>query len=637
MRASRFLLIVALLLSPAAALGAADPVYLQELVAKARQLRLSERPEWRKLLHYVPNLASPGVHSLVDSPEFFNAPDGKTQPQAELEATLASFYSDLEETAERQNPQCAFVARRAWLDEQLGFDPRRLPARDCKRYEEWRSALNPHGLTLVFAAAYLNNPSSMYGHTLLRIDARDQDERTRLLAYALNFGANTDETNGLIFAVKGLLGGYIGAFSLLPYYLKVREYSDMENRDLWEYELSLAPEELDRVVMHAWEVRQAYFEYFFFDENCSYHLLRLIQVARPDLDLAGRFRWWAIPSDTVRAVADTPGLVAKAVYRPASATVIRHRLAGMSEEERRLTRDLSVRRLNATDPRLSALPPERAAAVLEASHDYVNYRRAVGRNEVPDPGALGRELLVARSRLDAAWQAPAVTGSNERPERGHESSRVVLGAGRLAGRNFGELRLRPAYHDLLDADAGYVRGAQIEFFSLALRDYRDAGAQLESFTPIDILSLSARDEFFQSWSWKIAAGWRRAFVRDGSRPLSTSVDGGAGGAWSFADKRMLLYVFLDGRTRLHSRLDDGYALGAGGSAGALYDVSPRWRMHAYARALRYFLGENDTPRSVGLEQRFSLRRDLALRLDLTRNREAGLTFNAGSLSLLLYH
>ena len=100
---------------------------------------------------------------------------------------------------------------------------------------------------------------------------------------------------------------------------------------------------------------------------------------------------------------------------------------------------------------------------------------------------------------------------------------------------------------------------------------------------------------------------------------------------------MLLYVFLDGSTRLHSRLDDGYALGAGGSAGALYDVSPRWRMHAYARALKYFLGENDTPRSVGLEQRFSLGRDLALRLDLTRNREAGLTFNAGSLSLLLYH
>ena len=67
----------------------------------------------------MPDLASPGVHSLIDNPDFFNAPGGKTDPRAELEATLASFYSEVEETAERQNPQCGFIARRAWLDEWL--------------------------------------------------------------------------------------------------------------------------------------------------------------------------------------------------------------------------------------------------------------------------------------------------------------------------------------------------------------------------------------------------------------------------------------------------------------------------------------------------------------------------------------
>ncbi|MEX0698773.1 MAG: heavy metal translocating P-type ATPase, partial [Acidimicrobiia bacterium] len=71
------------------------------------------------------------------------------------------------------------------------FDPKRLPRLECKRFREWRAALNAKGLTLVFASAYINNPSSMYGHTLLRVDARDQDERTRLLAYTINFAANT--------------------------------------------------------------------------------------------------------------------------------------------------------------------------------------------------------------------------------------------------------------------------------------------------------------------------------------------------------------------------------------------------------------------------------------------------------------
>jgi hypothetical protein len=274
--------------------------------------------------------------------------------------------------------------------------------------------------------------------------------------------------------------------------------------------------------------------------------------------------------------------------------------------------------------------------VLEASHDYVNYRRAGGRQDAADPAALARELLLARSRVDAPPQTPGVASKEGRPEEGHGSSRIGLGAGRFSGRDFAELRLRPAYHDILDADQGYVRGAQIEFFSFALRRYRHGSTQLESFTPIDILSLSPRDEFFQSWSWKVAAGWRRAFVRDGSRPLAASVDGGVGGAWSSAGDRMLLYAFLDGSTRLHSRLEHGYALGAGGRVGALVDMSPRWRMHAYGRALRYFLGEHDTPRSLGLEQRVRLGRDLAISLDLSRNREAGRSYNAGTVSVLFY-
>jgi Domain of unknown function (DUF4105) len=264
--------------------------YLGELTARSRELRLHERREWHRLLHYISNLTSSGVHSLADSPAFFLAPDGKINPQAELEATLASFFSDAEETNDRQNAQCQFVARHAWLDRELGFDPARLPVQPCKRFQAWREALNPQGVTLVFPAAHLNNPSSMYGHTLLRVDARDQDERTRLLAYAVNYTANTTETNGIVFAINGLFGTYPGNFSMMPYYLKVREYNDLENRDIWEYELNLTPQEIDRLLMHIWELGPVWFDYYFFDENCAYYLLEALEVARTDLDLSSHFR-----------------------------------------------------------------------------------------------------------------------------------------------------------------------------------------------------------------------------------------------------------------------------------------------------------------------------------------------------------
>jgi len=626
----------ALVLPQTYAFGAPDTAYLADLTDKARRLHLADRPEWLKLVHYVPNLVEPGVHGLVDSPPFYNAPDGKNNPQSELEATLASFYSEIEETDKQQNPQCLFIARYTWLKEQLGFDPQRLPQRECKRFRQWHASLNPGGMTIVFASAYLNSPSSMYGHPLLRVDAKDQDEHTRLLAYAITFAANTNETNGLAFAINGLFGGYPGEFSILPYYLKVREYSNLENRDIWEYALNFSPEEMDRILMHAWELGPTYFQYFFFDENCAYHLLGLLQVARPDLDLTSRFRWWAIPSDSVREIVRQQNMVKDVVYRPSSATVTRFRLAGLNDAERELVKGLSTGQLGADDPALRALPGARDAAVLEAGEDYVNYRRAIGKTDVADPGELEHQLLTARSRLDVAEQSPAVPVPEVHPDQGHGSSRVTMGAGRRDGQGFQEVSTRATYHDLMDDDRGYARGAQIEFFSLAFRHYDNYATRLESFTPIEIMSLSPRDEFFQAMSWKVSAGLQRVRVADGTQPLAFSLDGGAGGSWSNKGDTALWYAFFDNSVRVGATMLNGYALGAGASAGGLVDVMPGWRVHAFARSLRYFAGQRDTPWTYGLSQRVTLGRDLALRLDLTRNRELNWYYNSGMASVLFY-
>lgn len=629
---SLFFFLCVLLAFPAAA----DPAYLQQLVTRSRELKLAERPEWRKLLHYLPRAAWFGSRSLIDSPNFFLAPNGKTDLQAELEATLASFWSPLEETNDQQNPQCRFIARRAWLDQELGFDRRRLPLRECPRYSAWVGAMNPKALTLVFPSAFLNSPASMYGHTLLRIDARDQDERTRLLAYTINFAAVTEETNGLLFAVNGLFGGYPGSFSILPYYMKVREYSHLENRDIWEYELDFNREEIERVLQHAWELGPTWFQYFFFDENCSYHLLALLQVARPELDLVAPFSWWALPIDTVREAAQRAGLLTRATYRPSQATIAAQRLDSLTGEERALVRRLSRGESRPDDPGLKALPAPRAAAAVEAAYDYVNYRRVIGQRDVADPAALARELLLARSAIDAPAQAPDIPAPATRPDQGHRTSRAAFSAGRRAERDFVEVRTRASFHDMMDPEAGYTRGAQMEFFSLALRSLDPGGARLEEFTPIQVLSLAPRDDFFQSRSWRVSTGWRREFLADGSEPLVAVVEGGAGGAWSGARGRLLAYAMADAAAKLHHRLEEGYALGVGGRIGAYADPTPSWRVHAYVRALGSVAGDHDTPRWVGLENRLTLGRDLALRFDLARSREHERLFNAVTLSLLWY-
>jgi hypothetical protein len=60
---------------------------------RARAERLAERREWLDLGHYRPDLVGPGWTSLIDSPQFFTAANGKTDPAAELEATIAAFFA----------------------------------------------------------------------------------------------------------------------------------------------------------------------------------------------------------------------------------------------------------------------------------------------------------------------------------------------------------------------------------------------------------------------------------------------------------------------------------------------------------------------------------------------------------------
>src|SRR5206468_8719432 len=117
-------LTLVLVSGPVWANAAGDNSYLKELTRQAREARLSEERYWHLLLHYRRDLTG-GYTSEVDDPGFFLAPNGKADPQAELEATLAKFFSDELVGRSSQPTQCAFVARYHWLKSRLAVDDRR--------------------------------------------------------------------------------------------------------------------------------------------------------------------------------------------------------------------------------------------------------------------------------------------------------------------------------------------------------------------------------------------------------------------------------------------------------------------------------------------------------------------------------
>ena len=271
------------------------------------------------------------------------SPDGKTDPQAELDATLKQFFSEELVGRSKQPAQCAFIARYHWLRERLQFDDSRLPKMACERFDRWFNDFQAQSITLIFPSAYLNNPASMFGHTFLRIDQKGQTEQTRILAYTINFAAYVPPDAGIAYPILGIFGGYSGYFSTYPYYVKVQEYRDIENRDIWEYRLNFSEDQVKRLLMHSWEFGNASFDYFFFKENCSYHLLALLDYADPTLHLTDEFVLWTVPADTVRLIASKPGLVSDIAYRPSRSNVIRRKRESLTFHERELRLIVSPR------------------------------------------------------------------------------------------------------------------------------------------------------------------------------------------------------------------------------------------------------------------------------------------------------
>jgi hypothetical protein len=603
------------------------------LLDRADAAGLAARREWQTLLHYRPN-GEGGMVSDADDPRFFLAPNGKTDPQAELAATLRAFFKPNRVGGDPQPAQCAFLARYHWLKAELKFDDRRLPPQDCERFQQWFHELNAEAVTLVFASAYLNNPASLFGHTLLRLDRRGQTDQTRLLAYAINYAADDSDSNALMYAIDGIAGGFRGRFDIQPYYKLVRAYNDLESRDLWEYQLRLTEPQLRRLLEHVWELRGIEFDYYFFRENCAWQLLTLLEAADPELRLSDELVIWTLPADTIRLLDRQSELVGKATARPARGTAINRRYDALTSGERRLVQRLSNDPSTSATAEFHRLAPERQALMLELALDQRQHRRA---GKVKDGGELppdevGHQLLTVRNRLMVTAVPVAVEPYATQPETGHASRRFGMNVGQRDGTAFAELSARASYHDLLDPDAGYAPDAQIELLSMAVRWYQDSSRLvLDRLTLLDITSLPPFNALTPRPAWRIQAGWVPYPRPDCPTGTAFNLGGGLGVAAETRWPWRTLWFGLPGlEFDYGGEFARDHRAGLGMTVGALLQPAPGWKILASATWLDYRLGETGSALRAALQQRLALGRDWALRADW-RYLEGTQEFGAGFL------
>jgi Domain of unknown function (DUF4105) len=560
--------------------------YLQELQARARSLKLAESPQWRALLHYSQHPLTRQWRSLPTDASFFVSPRGRSDLEAELEADLEAFFQPLNPVTEKkivektqadddtdnlpQHPQCRFVARFQWLRQVLQIDDR-MPLSTCPRYAYWREAINPDQVVLLFASAYLNNPSSMYGHTFLRIDPPAALNQPVGLSYTISYAANAPKTDGISFAFKGLAGFYPGLLSSPPYYLKLREYSVMENRDLWEYHLDLNPSQTERLLQHAWEISNSQFNYYFFDDNCAQMLLHLLDVANPELKLAEQFVWNSIPSDTVKAVVKS-GLVKKAIYRPSEQSILTAQSQSMLGADVQAVKDYAAGLLKIDE--LKTDDAVQSSRRFELADRYLTY---LGIQNDMAVAEVKQGLFELRSVRSVLPTPPEVTVPQpEPPEVGHPSARLRLQQGFVEGLNYTELGIRPAFHDLLDPPRGFSAGAEIEFLDVTLRHDRLQGLQLQRLKAVSIRSAIPSSSMLTSTSWEVAAGWNR-FLNQSQNPLSKQIYGGVGRTWQLRSNWTWTHQWI-ADTWFTPEWARGYDLAVGYKVNTFLDWHPKARL-----------------------------------------------------------
>ena len=200
-------------LLPWMALCACSPFWLRPRFPRPALQQLAADPYWIALGHYERGKLG-GWRSYVDDERFFLADNGESHPDAELAATLKALYAS--PSLGDKHAQCVY--RRAPAGCASNCNSTTCRSRSAANTTTGTATSNPHSAVLVFPAAYLNSPSSMFGHTLLRIDQADvTSNNTALLSYALNFGAYIEGMdNSILYAWKGLMGGYPGLFALVP-------------------------------------------------------------------------------------------------------------------------------------------------------------------------------------------------------------------------------------------------------------------------------------------------------------------------------------------------------------------------------------------------------------------------------------
>ncbi len=569
-----------------------------QLLAKWRQQvktdNLAQHTTWRRLLYFYDGqnsiFAKKKTESLVDDPSFFLSKNGHRDSGAELDATLVALADQMatadNHTASKQDSNsvlCRFPARIHWLAETLQINQADLQA-DCPELDAWTQKLAPEQLSIMFAQEYLDNPTSAFAHTLLRIDSKESaaDPSQIQYAHALNYTVDGNPSDPFaLYAVKSIVGSYDGIIEIDPYPEKFAKYLQDDERDAWTYQLNLTPSEVQQIIRHVWETKDLEMSYYFATDNCASEILRLIDVIRPQQHLLSQLPYVVIPSDVVQLL-NNEKLLASTNYTPADSTLRQAKLNDIKHQRDQLGYDNNNN---------------------NSAKQTVNEIKSATLNPISSISADNQTLLPRR-----------IAVSDNNPIDRHPLQLGQIGIGQRGDNHYMDLGFRAGYHDTLDRPSGFAPFFDLEGAAATLRlyDKENNDANQPKSVVLQNLTLVRGRSFNPVNSAKKGKTWAAAIeatrVNDGSQQDGTDHLVGSfgyetGWSWAFGTPSantgemppQLCYTLLSGTAQAGRGINNGFRVGTGVNAGCRYQINNQLRAQAELQLPYWYHGSSDEP------------------------------------------
>ncbi|HHP7958626.1 TPA: DUF4105 domain-containing protein [Acinetobacter baumannii] len=602
---------------------------IQNYWSIAEQKKLDQDITWQRLMY-----ANKNQKSEVTYAGYFLSENGKNNLKEELKADISALFIP---TQDNQSIRCKFPARSQWLIQQLGIQENELPQVKCSEFENWIGQIKPYKATLIYATDFMGNPSSMFGHTLLRLDPKDQ-QQLNLVSYAVNYAATVAGNDNWSYAWKGLTGQYPGEYSLMPYYRKVKEYGDFESRDLWEYELNLSPEETRFLVSHIWEMQHVSFPYYFVSDNCAYRLLGLVDLVKPESHLQEKFNYASIPMETIKAM-QQQGLTKAPVYRPALETQLLAQAHQHGASLAKVAHHLAMKPIKDSSETLKSFSPSDQAKILEMAYDDL-YLQFIGR-KVEESFAQPqlRQLLALRSQIDLDKQRQEPKRPSTEPTQGHNARNVSLKLGEVQGDKFIEIGHRQAYHDLIDPQGGYRAGTQLLFLN-GNAQWRDDHLKLERLDLLEVNSYNPIQPFKTPLTWGFNLGWRQEAVHDGvysDEKQHGVASFNAQVGYSLADyaRKHICYGQVQTYVQAGSNLDKGWRVGVGPTLGCMNQWFEKFNTVVQVE-LPYWEDQNQWNLRLNTQWQYAINSNNAIRFNWDYEKQNHLDWMKSSLGYVWF-